>query len=64
MDRTYQFYPTRYACPQCGSSTDKESGPDQITKYQCQECEWWETFNSAADEFATEQLTQIEDANT
>ena len=50
----------RYACPECGGATEKAGGPDHILKVRCQDCDWWDTFDPAADEFAPNELERID----
>jgi len=56
----YRFHASRYACPECGGPTEKAGGPDHILKVRCQDCDWWDTFDPAADEFAPNELERID----
>jgi len=56
----YRFHAARYACPECGSATEGACGPDHIVKVRCQDCDWIQTFDPAADEFASRELERID----
>lgn len=60
MSPPYQFHASRYACPECDGATEKAGGPDHILKVRCQDCDWWDNFDPAADEFAPNELDRID----
>ena len=56
MSPRYRWHAARYVCPECGGPTDGSAGPDFIEKIRCQDCEWVETYDPNADEFASNEL--------
>ena len=59
MTPSYRFHASRYVCPECGGPTEKAGGPDHILKVRCQDCDWWDTFDPAAREFASDELERM-----
>jgi len=52
----YRWHAARYVCPECDGPTEGCAGPDFIEKIRCQDCDWVETYDPAADEFASDEL--------
>ena len=56
MRPPYRFHAARYVCPDCDGPTEEAGGHDHILKVRCQDCDWVETFDPAADKFASDEL--------
>lgn len=59
MSRPYRWHAARYVCPECGGATEGCGGPDHIVNVRCQDCEWWESFDPAADERPKDTLATV-----
>jgi hypothetical protein len=64
MSPRYRWHAARYVCPECDGPTEGQAGPDWQTRIRCQDCEWVETYDPAADEFPSDELDRETTAKT